>query len=139
MISRRKCPRRKFDILLALCCCVVLCPLIDGCSFFPGGASGPPAALLVVQTQDLGTIGTNPKISGRDEGYSGVFAGNSVWLYGDTFLANPNAEGQTLISDSCAFTTDFNAADGITGFREREDSVSAHDDSNFDRRGTSLQ
>lgn len=125
MISRRKGPRGKFDILLAFFSCVVLYPLMDGCSFFPGGVSGPPAALSVVQTQDLGTIGTNPKISGRDEGYSGVFAGNSVWLYGDTFLTNPNAQGQTLISDSWAFTTDFNATDGITGFQEREDSAGA--------------
>jgi hypothetical protein len=79
----------------------------------------------VLQTQDLSAIGTNPKISGRDGAYSGVFAGNSVWLYSDRFLASPNAEGQTLISDSWAFTTDFNATDGITGFQEREDSVGA--------------
>ena len=125
MIPRWKRPRFKFNIPFALCCCVVLCPLMDGCSFFPDGVSGPPAALSVVQTQDLGTICRNPKISGRDGGYSGIFAGNSVWLYGDTFLANPNAEGQTLISDSWAFTTDFNATDGITGFQEREDSVGA--------------
>jgi hypothetical protein len=48
-----------------------------------------------------------------------------VWLYGDTFLANPNAQGQTLISDSWAYTADFNAADGITGFQERDDSAGA--------------
>ena len=77
---------------------------MDGCSFFPSGASGPPAGLSVVHTQDLSATGTNPKISGREGGYSGVFAGNSVWLYSDTFLASPNAEGQTLISDSWAFT-----------------------------------
>jgi hypothetical protein len=77
------------------------------------------------QTADLGVIGNNLKILGRDGGYSGVLDGYSVWVYGDTFLANPNAQGQTLISDSWAFTTDVNAADGITGFQEREDSAGA--------------
>jgi hypothetical protein len=66
------------------------------------GVSGPPASLAVVQASDLGVIGSNPEIVGRDGGYSGVFAGNSVWVFGDTFLANANAEGQTLISDSWA-------------------------------------
>jgi hypothetical protein len=78
-----------------------------------------------VQTRDLGTIGSNPKILGRDGGYSGMFAGNSVWVFGDTFLAAPNAEGQTLISDSWAWTTNLNAAEGITGFQEREDTAGA--------------
>jgi hypothetical protein len=54
-----------------------------------------------------------------------VFQGHSVWLYGDTFLAKPNAEGFRLISDSWSFTTDLNAQDGITGFQERLDSVGA--------------
>jgi len=61
----------------------------------------------------------------RDGGYSGMFAGNSVWVFGDTFLATPNAAGQTLISDSWAWTTQLNAAQGITGFQEREDTAGA--------------
>jgi hypothetical protein len=69
-------------------------------------------------------IGSNPDILGRDGGYSGMFAGDSVWVYGDTFLANLNAEGEALINDSWAWTTDLNAADGITG-QEREDAAGA--------------
>ena len=88
-------------------------------------SSGPPPNLAVVQTTDLGVIGGNPDILGRDGGYSGMFAGNSVWVFGDTFLANPNADGQILISDSWESTTDLNAADGITGFQEREDAAGA--------------
>ncbi len=102
---------------------LVLTPLVlimTGC-----GASGPPASLGVVQAGDLGVIGSNPKIVGRDGGYSGVFGGNSVWVFGDTFLANPNADGQTLISDSWEWTTDLNAAGGIMGFEERDDSTGA--------------
>ena len=108
---------------LAAICIVALG--LSGCSLYPGGQAGPPAGLTVVQATDLGTFGTNPKIVGRDGGYSGVFGGYVVWLYGDTFLANPNAQGQTLISDSWAYTADFNAADGITGFQERDDSAGA--------------
>jgi len=106
---------------LSLAVCGLLAVLtMTGC-----GSSGPPASLTVAQATDLGTIGNNPKILGRDGGYSGVFAGNSVWVYGDTFLANPNAAGDSLISDSWASTTDLNAAAGITGFQEREDAAGA--------------
>jgi hypothetical protein len=67
----------------------------------------------------------NPEIVGRDGGYSGVFGGNVVWLYGDTFLVNPNANGQTLISDSWAWTTDLEATSSIGGFQERDDTAGA--------------
>jgi len=78
-----------------------------------------------VKAVDLGTIPTNPDILGRDGAYSALFQGYSVWLYGDTFLAKPNAENRTLISDSWSYTTDLNAQDGITGFQERLDSAGA--------------
>jgi hypothetical protein len=81
--------------------------------------------MAVVQATDVGAIGSNPKILGRDGGYSGLFAGISVWAFGDTFLANPNAEGQTLISDSWEWTTNLNASDRISGFQEREDTAAA--------------
>jgi hypothetical protein len=81
--------------------------------------------LSIATVQDLGVIPTNPDILGRDGGYSALFQGYSVWLYGDTFLAKANAEDQTLISDSWSFTTDLNAQSGITGFQERLDSAGA--------------
>jgi Domain of unknown function (DUF4185) len=89
------------------------------------GVQLPPANLSVVQASDLGTIPTNPDILGRDGGYSAVFGGYSVWLYSDTFLAQPNAEDFTLISDSWSYTSDLNAQGGITGFTERLDSKGA--------------
>ncbi len=111
---------------VGISCAALFCVLgVCGCSLYPGGSAGPAAAATVVQTTDLGTIATNPKIVGRDGGYSGVFGGYAVWAFGDTFLANPNAEGQTLISDSWAYTSDFNAQDGISGFQEREDAAGA--------------
>lgn len=91
------------------------------CNSNPGG----PPALTVISTSDLGTIPTNPDILGRDGALSTMFQGYSVWLYGDTFLAEPNADGRGLISDSWSYTTDLNAADGISGFQERLDSIGA--------------
>jgi hypothetical protein len=94
-----------------------------------GVQSGSPPDLTVLKVTDLGTLPTNLDILGRDGGYSAVFEGYSTWLYGDTFLAKPNAEDFTLISDSWSYTTDLNAQDGITGFQEHPDSTGApHDD-----------
>jgi hypothetical protein len=89
------------------------------------GVQLPPANVTVVNATDLGTIPTNPDILGRDSGGSALFGGYSVWLYGDTFLAKPNAEDFTLISDSWSYTSDLNAQGGITGFTERLDSAGA--------------
>jgi hypothetical protein len=85
----------------------------------------PAPSLKIVSVKDLGTLPTNPEILGRDGGYSALFQGYSVWLYGDTFLAQPNAEDFTLISDSWSYTSDLKAQDGITGFQEPLDSAGA--------------
>lgn len=100
---------------------LLLTILLCGCNSNPG----PAPALIVSNVTDLGTIPTSPAILGRDGAYSALFQGYSVWLYGDTFLSNSNAEGFGLISDSWSFTTDLNAQDGITGFQERLDSAGA--------------
>jgi hypothetical protein len=98
---------------------------LSGCNFYPLPSLGPPPAMTVVSTQDLGVISTNPDILGRDGGGSVLFQGYSVWIYGDTFLSKPNAEDQTLLSDSWSFTTDLTAQTGITGFQEQLDSAGA--------------
>jgi Domain of unknown function (DUF4185) len=98
---------------------------LSSCGGYPSPSSGPPPALSITKAQDLGAIPTNPDILGRDGGYSALFQGYSVWLYGDTFIAKPNAEDQTLLSDSWSFTTDLNAQSGITGFQEQLDSAGA--------------
>jgi Domain of unknown function (DUF4185) len=98
---------------------------LSGCSIYPAPSSGPTPAVSMVTAQDLGVIPTNADILGRDGGGSALFQGHSVWLYGDTFIAKPNAEDQTLLSDSWSFTTDLNAQSGITGFQEQLDSASA--------------
>ncbi|MGO9336160.1 MAG: DUF4185 domain-containing protein [Terracidiphilus sp.] len=94
---------------------------ISGCARVSVVAPGP----TVVSATDLGSIPTNPDILGRDGGYSALFQGESVWLYGDTFLAKPNAEGFTLISDSWSHTSDLTVQGGISGFQESLDSAGA--------------
>lgn len=107
----------RFQLIFVVAVCM------SGC----GSNPGPPPALNIANTSDLGTIPTNPDILGRDGALSAAFQGYSAWLYGDTFLANTNADGRGLISDSWSFTTDLNAMDGITGFQERLDSSAAPD------------
>jgi hypothetical protein len=116
---------RALNLAVTVCFGWLLVLGMSGCASSGSPPNGPPPNLLVVQAEDMGVIDANPEILGRDGGYSGTFAGNSVWVYDDTFLANPNAEGETLISDSWASTTDLNAADGITGFQERDDAAGA--------------
>jgi hypothetical protein len=96
--------------------------VISSCN---SGSSGPPPRVTIAKVTDRGTIRTNSRILGRDGGSSALFQGYSVWLYGDTFLSDPDAEGRGLISDSWSYTTDLNAQDGITGFQERVDSTGA--------------
>ena len=75
--------------------------------------------------QDLGAIPTNPDILGRDGALSTLFQGQSVWLYGDTFISKADAQSRTLLSDSWSFTKDLNAQSGISGFQERLDFTGA--------------
>jgi hypothetical protein len=118
--SNGKLCRRPFRSIACLLFWVSAGFAISGC-----GVSGPAPNLTVSKVTDLGTVPTNPDILGRDGAYSALFQGYSVWLYGDTFLAEPNAQGFTLISDSWSYTTDLSAQQGITGFQERLDSSGA--------------
>ena len=119
--------------VLALFLFVLLLPALlsvvlgmSGCNLSSSsGPSGPPPEALVGQVTDLGPIQTNPDILGRDGGYSALFQGNSVWLYGDTFIAKADAQNRTLLSDSWSFTTDLNVQSRITGFQEKLDSTGA--------------
>jgi hypothetical protein len=119
--------RKRAQILFpALSAAPALLLGLSGCGLFPGtGSSGPAPELKIVSVADLGPVPTNPDILGRDGAYSTLFQRNSVWLYGDTFLARPDAQDRTLLSDSWSFTTDLNAQAGITGFQERLDSTGA--------------
>ncbi len=120
--------RRVPLIFLTVVCCVV-CPALGMQGCFGGSSatprSGTSPSLVVVSATDMGTLQTSPKILGRDGGYSGLFNGYSIWLYGDTFLASPDAEGNTLISDSWSYTSNLNAQGGVSSFKERDDATGA--------------
>ncbi len=53
--------------------------------------AGPAPDVSVIRATDLGALPKSSDIVGRDGGYSGLFQGHVVWIYGDTFLAAPDA------------------------------------------------
>jgi len=87
----------------------------------------PPAdAELVVGTvREIGTVSRHPAILKRDCGFSAVFQGQSVWLFGDTLLETPNTQNMKMISNSLSCTFDIDAEDGLAGFFENVDEVGA--------------
>jgi hypothetical protein len=104
-----------------------------GCGTSGGGGSGTvgqtsqPAAIGVVVTavRDLGAIPVNSMILKRDCGFSAMFGGKSVWLFGDTTLLTPSAGDCVLLSNTLSTTFDLDAGDGIDGMSERVDPVGA--------------
>lgn len=83
-------------------------------------ASGTQSAVLpqikAVRSVDLGPIASAPPILGRDGGYSALFRDRSIWLFGDTLIRRSGRQPPVLLSDSCSWTKDTDAADGISGF-----------------------
>lgn len=82
-------------------------------------------AVRVASVTDLGAIESAQVIRGRDGGYSGVFDGRSVWLFGDTVLEQADEHGQSWHHNSWSWTSDLDASDGIDGFQERVDMAGA--------------
>ncbi|MCU7937060.1 MAG: DUF4185 domain-containing protein [Candidatus Thiodiazotropha sp. (ex Dulcina madagascariensis)] len=95
---------------------------IHGCSSDPD-ANMPAAEMKIIEATDLGPVATHPLIRGRDGGYSAMFEGYSVWLYGDTFLNQSDEHGQRLVGNTWSYTNELDAGDGIDSFNERLDSV----------------
>ncbi len=83
----------------------------------------PDAEVTITAVRDLGPIKINEGILKRDCGFSAVYGGRSVWLFGDTLLAAPNEDDRTFLSNSWSSTFDTDAGDGIAGFGERVDAV----------------
>jgi hypothetical protein len=86
----------------------------------PIGKHGPATApgVRVMEVTDLGVIPNPPGTRGRDGGYSAVFEGRVVWVFGDTILDDDDKD---LLSNSWSWTTDLDASDGITGFHDQRD------------------
>jgi Domain of unknown function (DUF4185) len=99
--------------------------LLCGCGARGSRSSTSLTQALSVHAIDMGTLATNPAIVGRDGGGSSRFQGYSVWLYGDTFLAHPDARGRTFLSNTWSFTHNFDPSGGTKDFEERRDAAQA--------------
>jgi hypothetical protein len=109
---------------------VLLAPflLLGGCSLNAGmrrEGLEPRAEVRIVQAIDVGTLEFSPLIRGRDGGYSALFDGRSVWLFGDTLLERPNAAGESMPDNTWATTTELDATGGIRGLTDRLDESGA--------------
>jgi hypothetical protein len=63
-------------------------------------ASQPAPAAVVGSAQELAPLATPAGVVGRDGAASAALWGEDVWLFGDTFLSVPNAEGMTFVSNT---------------------------------------
>ncbi len=73
----------------------------------------PPRLPPVESVTEIGTVGQNPVIYGRDGTASALIDGKSVWVFGDTALSVPGQYGRYWDDNSLSWTTDLNASDGI--------------------------
>jgi hypothetical protein len=117
-------------------CALAISCLLGGCGSGGGGSgSGPDpdihaespidAEVVIGTVREIGSVSQNPAILERDCGFSALFQGQSVWLFGDTLLNTPNTENVRMISNSLSCTFDIDAGDGIAGFSEEVDAVGA--------------
>lgn len=68
-------------------------------------------------------VGQSPLIVGRDGGWGVRLWGHEVFVFGDTFVSKPDADGSTFHSNSFSFTDDTDAAHGIGGLVDRLDAA----------------
>ena len=104
---------------------MILSFLVTGCGGGYGGSvdDGPEPDTSTGAVTDMGTLAQNALINSRDGGGSFFFGGRSVWLFGDTLLGAPDADGAMLHSNSWSWTTDAELGDGILPFNEELDAL----------------
>ncbi len=90
-----------------------------------GGSDSAPTgpAFNIMGTRHLPRIEYDDGVSARDCGYSTMFKGSSVWIFGDTFLSIYNEAGRRLLCNSVASTLDTDAGDGIAAMESLPDNV----------------
>ena len=76
------------------------------------GSSSPPSG-EIAGTRELDPVRFPDIIRGRDGGYSARFGGQSVWVFGDTTLESPAADGKTWRSSTWCRSADRYASDGL--------------------------
>lgn len=92
----------------------------------PQGEVPSVAAEVAIGTiREIGTVSRHPAILKRDCGFSALFQGQSIWLFGDTLMETPNTDNLNMISNSLSCTFDIDAGDGLAGFAAKVDEVGA--------------
>ncbi|MFD0689689.1 DUF4185 domain-containing protein [Actinomadura fibrosa] len=79
----------------------------------PSASAAPPVG-TVQSTTDLGPVTWDSRILGRDAGFSVKWGNSATWMFGDTGMTVPGADGDHWADNTAAVTTDLNAADGIS-------------------------
>lgn len=72
------------------------------------------ASIRAPSVREVGLIPNPPGAGGRDGGYSVAWAGQSVWIFGDTFFAEPAADGYQWRASTWSYTADTDASDGLS-------------------------
>ena len=76
--------------------------------------TGPPPIPAIQSVTPMGTVTQDPVVQGRDGTYSARLGNNSYWLFDDTSLTVYNASDENFFSNSLAWSTNLDAANGIT-------------------------
>jgi hypothetical protein len=75
---------------------------------------GVPPLPAIQSVTEIGPVGQNPMIYGRDGTFSARVFGVSLWTFGDTPLTVPGASGQNWADNTLSWSTDTDASNGIT-------------------------
>jgi hypothetical protein len=101
-------PRRRTALLGLLAC-------------LGGLACAEAPDVEIVATRELGLVEHPAGVASRERGSSVLAFGRSVWLFGDTVLTSPDANGSSLRRSSWATTIDLGAQNGVGDFVVRFD------------------
>ncbi|WP_044987303.1 DUF4185 domain-containing protein [Sorangium cellulosum] len=96
-----------------------------GVALLCGGCGADAPEVRVRAVRDLGALTFEPSIRGRDGGYSARWGDRSVWVFGDTTLEAPGADGSLWRSSTFCSTDDLDASDGLSSLTEPLDAAGA--------------
>jgi len=99
---------RRSPSLLALCLMFVA-PVA-----FAVEGSQPPTIPPVITITDMGVVGQNPVIYGRDGAVSTLINGRSMWTFGDTAMSVAGVENHFWDDNSMSWSDNLDASHGIT-------------------------
>jgi hypothetical protein len=81
----------------------------------------PAPEVVVVGARELGPLTTAEGVALRERGYSLYAFSRSVWLFGDTRLTSPDAQGSSVRGSGWSHTLNLTGEDGIESFTTASD------------------